>query len=37
MLDTLNRHLEFPTNGGQCLAVGLVMRPFVLVWGNVPQ
>ena len=29
--------LEFPTNGGQCLAVGWVMRPFVLGRGDVPQ
>ena len=29
--------LEFPSNSGQCLAVVLVMRPLVLVWGNVAQ
>ncbi|MCW2503478.1 MAG: hypothetical protein JWO79_1762, partial [Actinomycetia bacterium] len=29
--------LEFPPNSGQSLAVGLVMRSLVLVWGNVPQ
>jgi len=30
-------HLEFPSNSGQRLAVGLVMRPLVLVRGNIPQ
>ena len=29
--------VEFPTNSGQFLAVGLVMRSLVLVWGDVAQ
>jgi hypothetical protein len=29
--------LEFPMSSGQRLAVVLVVRPFVLGWGNVPQ
>src|SRR5829696_654981 len=29
--------MEFPTESGQCLAVGLVVRPLVLLWGDVPQ
>ena len=29
-------YVEFPTNSGQFLAVGLVMRPLVLLWGDVP-
>src|SRR5947209_4174603 len=29
--------LEFPSNSGQCLAVGLVMRALVLGWGDIPQ
>jgi len=31
------RGVEFPTNCGQSLAVGLVMRPLVLGRGDVPQ
>jgi hypothetical protein len=29
--------VEFPMSSGQRLAVVLVVRPFVLGWGNVPQ
>ena len=30
-------NLEFPTNSGQRLAVGRVVRPLVLGRGDVPQ
>ena len=35
--DSTQEAVEFPTKSGQRLAVGLVMRPFVLGRGNVPQ
>ena len=31
------RKVELPTKSGQCLAVGSVMRPLVLVRGDIPQ
>jgi hypothetical protein len=36
MYDILSA-VEFPMSSGQRLAVVLVVRPFVLGWGNVPQ